>query len=97
MEPTYLSYDKGTILVRSDAKVPYSTWDDRIRAFRAQALYYREIVEFLSKSDLSSVNDGVEDMPPYPDIMKCRTVVMRGYQKRALEAWAKAGRLGVIL
>ena len=29
MQPTYLSYDKGTILIRSDAKVPYSSWDDK--------------------------------------------------------------------
>ena len=51
VQPTYLSYDRGTILIRGDAKVPYSTWDDRVRAFRSQALYYREIVEFLKKSD----------------------------------------------
>lgn len=97
MQPTYLSYDKGTILIRSDVKVPYSAWDDRVRAFRAQGLYYREIVEFLKKSELSTVKDGIEDLPPCPDLMKCRTVTMRGYQKRALDAWDKAGRRGVIV
>src|SRR5712692_2405372 len=97
MQPTYLSFNKGTILIRGDAKVPYSTWDDRVRAFRAQGLYYGEIVEFLNKSDLSIVKDGVEDLPPYPDLMKCRSVTMRGYQKRALGAWDKAGRRGVIV
>src|SRR5713101_7828865 len=96
MQPTYLSFNKGTILIKSDAKVPYSTWDDRVRAFRAQGLYYGEIVEFLNKSDLSTVKDGVQDLPPYPDLMKCRTVTMRGYQKKALGAWDKAGRRGVI-
>jgi superfamily II DNA or RNA helicase len=97
VQPTYLSYEKGTILIRSDAKVPYSTWDDRVRAFRAQGLYYREIVEFLKKSELSAVKDGVEDLPPCPALMKCRSVTMRGYQKRALGAWDKAGRRGVIV
>jgi superfamily II DNA or RNA helicase len=97
VQPTYLSYDKGTLLIRSDAKVPYSTWDDRVRAFRAQGLYYREILDFLNKSELSAIKDGVQDLPPYPDLMKCRTVTMRGYQKRALGAWDRAGRRGVIV
>jgi superfamily II DNA or RNA helicase len=97
VQPTYLSYDKGTVLIRSDAKVPYSTWDDRVRAFRAQALYYKEIVDFVRKSELSAVKDTVQDLPPHPDSMKCKTVALRGYQKRALDAWDKSGRRGVIV
>ncbi len=96
MQPTRLSYDKGTIVIRSDVKLPYSTWDDRIRAFRAQALYYRELVEFLKASDLSEVKDGVQNLPPCPDL-KCRGLDMRAYQKRALDSWDKAGRRGVIV
>ncbi|MDA4113657.1 MAG: DEAD/DEAH box helicase family protein [Thaumarchaeota archaeon] len=96
MQPTYLSYDRGTILIRGDAKVPYSAWDERVKAFRAQGLYYREILEFLDKSGLSATKDGVQDPPPYPDL-RCKTVVMRGYQKRALEAWDRAGRRGVVV
>jgi superfamily II DNA or RNA helicase len=97
VQPTHLSYDRGTILIRSDAKVPYSTWDDRVRAFRAQGLYYREILEFLNKSELSTIEDEVEDLPPHPDLMRCRSVTMRGYQKKALDAWDRAGRRGVIV
>src|SRR5712691_7450919 len=81
MRPTHLSCDKGSLLVRSEAKVPYSTWDDRIREFRAQALYYNEIVEFL-KSELSEVKDNVEELPPCPDL-RCRTITMRAYQKKS--------------
>src|SRR5207249_12252356 len=95
MQPTYLFFNKGTILIKSDAKVPYSTWDDRVRAFRAQGLYYGEIVEFLNKSDLSTVKDTVQDLPPYPDLKKCTTVTMSGYQMRALGARDKAGGRGV--
>jgi superfamily II DNA or RNA helicase len=94
---TQLSYDRGTLLIRGDAKVPYSTWDARVGTFRAPALYYKEIVEFLNKSGLSTVEDSVEDLPPYPDLMRCRTMIMRGYQKRALEAWDRADRRGVIV
>lgn len=96
MQPTYLSYDKGTILIRSEARVPYSTWDDRVKAFRAQGLYYRELVEFLRKSELSEVKDGVEDLPPCPDL-KCKSIGMRAYQKNALDSWDRAGRRGVIV
>jgi superfamily II DNA or RNA helicase len=95
VRPTHLSYDKGSLLVRSEAKVPYSTWDDRIREFRAQALYYNEIVEFL-KSELSEVKDNVEELPPCPDL-RCRTITMRAYQKRVLDSWDRAGRRGVIV
>lgn len=96
MQPTYLSYDKGSILVRSEAKVPYSMWDVRVGAFRAPAFYYSEIVEFLNKSDLSAIRDSVEDLSPCPEL-KCRSVQMRSYQRRALESWDKAGRRGVIV
>src|SRR5712691_7799728 len=94
VQPTYLSYDKGTLLIRSDAKVPYSNWDARVRAFRAQSLYYREILEFLNKSELSAIKDSVEDLPPCPAELRCRGLTMRAYQKRALGAWDKAGRRG---
>jgi superfamily II DNA or RNA helicase len=96
VQPTYLSYDKGTILIRGEARVPYSTWDERVRAFRAQGMYYREILEFLKKSDLSVVKDGVEDLPPCPEL-KCKSIGIRSYQKKALESWDRAGRRGVIV
>ena len=91
-----MSYDRGTILIRSEVKVPYSTWDGRVRAFRAQALYYREILEFLNKSELSTIKDEVQDPPPCPELI-CKRLIMRPYQKRALELWDKAGRRGVIV
>ena len=82
--------------MRSEAKVPYSVWDVRVGAFRAPAFYYSEIVEFLNKSDLSAIKDGVENLPPCPEL-KCRSVEMRAYQRRALESWDEAGRRGVIV
>ncbi|MGA2663466.1 MAG: DEAD/DEAH box helicase family protein [Nitrososphaerales archaeon] len=97
MEPTLLSYDRGTIVIRGDVRVPYSSWDGRVRAFRAPALYYREIAEFVARSGISGVGDTVQDLPPHPARMRCRTVAMRGYQQRALESWERAGRRGVIV
>jgi len=96
VKPTYLSYDKGSILIRSEVKVPYSSWDDRVRAFRAQGLYYNEIIEFLKRSELSAIKDSVEEHPPCPEL-KCKSLRMRTYQKKALDSWDKAGRRGVIV
>ena len=70
MQPTRLSYDRGTILARSEAKVPYSVWDQRVGAFRVPALYYREILDFLGRSDFTTVDDRVQDPPPCPEL-KC--------------------------
>ena len=82
--------------MRGEAKVPYSVWDQRVGAFRAPALYYGEILDFLAKSDVASVEDGVQSPPPCPEL-KCRAVVMRPYQKKALESWEGAGKRGVIV
>jgi hypothetical protein len=57
MQPTQLSYDRGTILIRGEAKVPYSAWDERVKAFRAQALYYGEIVR-ISRQERSLGDQG---------------------------------------
>ncbi len=89
-----LSYDKGTILIRSDARIPYSSWDPRVKAFRAQALYYREINDYLKQSRIP-YTDGVLDVLPCP-LLTCN-VKLRDYQREALDAWFKAGRKGVIV
>ena len=45
-----LTFDKGTILARGDLRVPNFTWDERSKTFRAVALYYRDIIDFLKRS-----------------------------------------------
>src|SRR5712691_234928 len=94
MQPTALSFDKGSILIRGEARVPYGTWDDRVRAFRAQALYYREILEYLGRSGLS-FKDSVQDLVPCP-VLDCG-LQLRGYQADALKAWNDAEKRGTIL
>ena len=94
MESAALSFDKGSILIRGEVRTPYGTWDDRARAFRAQALYYKEILEYLRRSQLP-FKDSVQDPPPCP--MLTSTLQMRGYQTNALKAWDEASRRGVIV
>jgi superfamily II DNA or RNA helicase len=94
VEPTYLSFNMGSLLIRGEVRVPYVVWDERVKAFRAQALYYREIIEYLERSKLP-FRDYVQDPPPSPDLI-C-TVRLRSYQQRALDAWSEAGKRGVVV
>jgi len=94
MQPACLSFDKGSILIRGEVRIPYTVWDYRMKVFRAQALYYREIVEYLERSKLS-FEDGVQDLVPCPNL-KCK-VRLRDYQEQALRSWNDGGRRGVIV
>jgi superfamily II DNA or RNA helicase len=88
-----LKYDRGTILLEGDVGTPYARWDPRVRAFRAMALYYPDILEYLHRSHLL-VEDEVADPQPIPPLAS--DVALRPYQQAALEAWLDAGCRGVI-
>lgn len=89
-----LRFDKGTILVWGDVRVPNSSWDPRVGAFRAMALYYPEALRFLRLSGLD-FKDDVLDSPPCPELVG--KTGLRGYQDEALRSWLRAGRRGVIV
>jgi len=89
-----LQYDKGTILAWGDVRIPNSSWDPRVGAFRAMALYYPDTVGFLRSSQLD-FKDCVMDLLPCPELRsKTR---LRDYQEEALKAWLAAGRRGVVV
>jgi superfamily II DNA or RNA helicase len=89
-----LHYDKGTILIWGDLRIPYASWDPRAKAFRAMALYYRDITDYLNRSRIAYV-DKVMDPLPIPELT-CR-LKLRDYQHQALEAWHRSGRRGTIV
>ncbi len=89
-----LAFSRGTIIIRGDIRIPNSTWDERSRAFRAQALHYRDIVDYLKASGMD-FKDYVLDLIPCPELQS--SVVLRDYQQQALEAWVTGGRRGVIV
>lgn len=88
-----LSYDRGTILIHG-ARVPNTHWDSRSNAYRALAMYYSDIVNYLQRSKMD-YSDNVLDLVPCP-VFSC-AIKLRGYQEDALHAWLKAGRTGVIV
>jgi len=90
----HLAYDKGTILVHGNVRVPGSVWDSRAGAYRAPALLYKDIKAYVEASKFS-YKDDVLDLIPCPELtMKS---VLRDYQERAVLAWDRAERWGVVV
>jgi len=88
-----ITYHKGTILLKGDYGIPNTKWDARSGCYRSQALYYRDIIEYLEKSRVS-YEDSVLDLIPCPDL-SCKTK-LREYQEKALEQWLLQKR-GVVV
>jgi superfamily II DNA or RNA helicase len=89
-----LTFDRGTILVRGDIRVPNSTWDERSKAFLAMALHYRDFIDFL-KTSAFDFKDKVLDLVPCSELQS--SIVLRTYQNQALDAWKANGYRGVIV
>lgn len=79
-----LLFDKGTIIIEGENNILHAKWDERINKYRAEALYYREIIEYIEKTDLP-YEDNVLDLVPCPFLSS--TIKLRKYQKDALEKW----------
>ncbi len=88
-----LIYYKGTIIEEGDYALPNTKWDSRTSCYRAQALYYREIVDYLETSKIP-YEDQVLDLIPCPSLSSA--VTLRDYQTDALNNWLKIKR-GVIV
>ena len=89
-----LRYDKGSLLIHGEVGTPYGQWDHRVGAFRAMAIYYREVLAYLERSRMV-YRDEAANPPPVPSL-SCR-VELRPYQKAALDAWFDAGKRGVVV
>lgn len=90
----HLAYDKGTILIHGNIKMPNSIWDSRVNAYRARAIFYRDIIDFLNASGFS-YRDDVLDLVPCPNIVM--KTVLRDYQEKAAGSWQRAGKRGVVV
>jgi len=102
----HLSYHKGSILIRG-THVPNSRWDERSKCYRALALHYSDILNYLkgtlSRYDSSDfiVRDGIdvedEVLDPIPcPRFKLSRYKLRDYQRNAVDSWLKS-RKGIIV
>jgi superfamily II DNA or RNA helicase len=96
---TNLRYDNGTIVVTGMTHVPFASADPRTGSMRAQALYYRNIIEFLKQSEMVC-DDYVLELIPSPNILidnKKVHLTLRDYQQKALDNWIKVGKRGCVV
>jgi superfamily II DNA or RNA helicase len=84
----------GSIVIRGDIRVPHSEWDERIKAYRAKAMHYGDIIKYLRESELPFV-DNVQSLPAMPYLKS--GINLRGYQEEAVKNWERAGRRGLIV
>jgi superfamily II DNA or RNA helicase len=91
---TKLTFDRGTILINGNIRVPNSTWDERSKAFRAMALYYKDISDFLRISSFG-FKDHVLNLVPCSELQS--SIRLRDYQKQALDTWMTNDKRGVIV
>lgn len=89
-----LRFDRGSLLIYGDVGTPYGRWDPRVGAFRAMAIYYREILAYLERSHMVYRDEAAD--PPPMSALSCQ-VELRSYQKDALNAWLDAERRGVVV
>ena len=96
MNETSLQYDKGTIIIRG-IKPPNSVYDERVGCYRGAAMYYQMIKEYLDNSNIP-YSDDVLHLILCPDLnlISNSDVVLRYYQKEAINAWVSAGLRGTI-
>jgi len=90
----HVAFDKGTLLIRGNTAVPEARWDGRADAYRALALHYRNIIAYLDASGFAYRDDVLELVPTPTLTMK---TVLRDYQEKAIAAWQRAGRRGVVV
>ncbi len=88
-----LQFYKGTLQLHGEYHIPHTSWDERSHTYRAQALYYRDIITYLKESSIDYI-DNVLDLVPCPDLQF--EIELRDYQKEALAQWLRDKR-GVIV
>jgi superfamily II DNA or RNA helicase len=93
-----LRFDRGSLRLEApkEAKMPpYLTWDERVHAWRTEALNHPRLMEDAAAYRLS-LDDQAErffDCPP----LKPNLPPLRPDQEAAIAAWEKAGGRGVII
>jgi superfamily II DNA or RNA helicase len=89
-----LRFYRGTIQIDGNYQIPYTVWDERSDTYRAQALYYRDIIAYLSESGIY-YTDSVLDLVPCPELQF--SIQLRDYQAHALDNWARERRGTIVL
>ena len=93
-----LFFDKGTICIKNSGlvRIPGTKLDERDKeTLRAYGLDYKEIIEYLKRSDF----DYVDQVPHFlaSPIFQITNLELRDYQKKAIENWIESSMRGCIV
>ena len=88
-----LLFHKGTIRIEGNYNNPYAKWDKRANCYRAEAFYYKDLIEYLKHTDIQH-EDSVLDLIPCPRFSS--NIKLRDYQNEALEKWL-INKKGIII
>ncbi|TXT53913.1 MAG: Helicase [Promethearchaeota archaeon] len=84
-----LSFDKGTIQIKGEYETPYGIWDKRRGLYRAEGYQYKNLIEYLEKSDIPYEDKVFE---PISNPYFHSDINLREYQNEALTSWLKVKR-----
>ena len=92
-----LYYDKGSIVISGISQIPYSVMDPRTNQLRALALHYPDIIAYLQNSGIR-YEDNVIELIPIPNLkIENNNLILRPYQKKAIENWIAGGKKGCMI
>ncbi len=89
-----LGYERGTITIFSNFKLPHTVWDSRSGCYRCLALFYRDLIEYLDRSRIEYEDDVCDPVPMPPHLAS--KLQLRKYQREALEIWMQT-KTGVLV
>ena len=89
-----LSFEKGTIVVKSNFKLPHTVWDNRSQCFRCLPMFYKDLTDYLKLSGLD-YEDNVLDLMPMENLA-CN-LTLHDYQKDALNKWLQTRNGALVL
>ena len=95
-----LTYDKGTIVIRGLAHIPFATLDPRTNVLRALGLHYSNIIQYLKQSGIEYSDYVLSEettMMLSSSLSSPSQLSLRDYQHRALENWLRAGLRGCLV
>ena len=92
-----LYYDKGSIVISGINQIPYSVIDPRTNQLRALALHYQDIITYLQNSGIQYEDNVMELIPIQTLRIENINLLLRPYQKKAIENWISAGKKGCMI
>jgi superfamily II DNA or RNA helicase len=98
--PLRLSYDAGTLIVEglsegSDPGLPGLTYDPRTKVYRAEAIWYRTLVERIREQRIAYIDEARAYQPTPWRLQVVREAFP--HQVEGLKAWWDAGGRGVVV